>query len=172
VKVLLQRGEEEMSIELKQDIAMAEYLVVSQSPDGSPVTERFGGQAEALAYIKFLEERLRTEQWSSAPSHRKPEAGLRVIARTTSPEPEEDAEGESEPSSTSPSTLDADEAAASYSLERPVYCPHCREWIRSIHVVRLVRRQVRFTSTLPRGGRVLACSACSGVLSVELSGLI
>ena len=55
---------------------------------------------------------------------------------------------------------------ASYALERPLYCPHCREWIRTILVVRLSRMQVRFTSTLPPSGRALACSACQSVLSL------
>jgi hypothetical protein len=61
------------------------------------------------------------------------------------------------------------QSAAVYSLERAARCPHCREPLRSVRVVRMTRTQVAFTSTLPRGGRVIACPQCEGILSVELS---
>lgn len=63
-------------------------------------------------------------------------------------------------------------SAGIYTMDEPARCPHCREPIRSIKVLRLTRSQVPFTSTLPRGGRVLLCPSCEGVLSAELSGLI
>lgn len=63
-------------------------------------------------------------------------------------------------------------AAATYTLDEPARCPHCREPIRSIKVLRLSRVQVAFISALPRTGRVLLCPSCEGVLSAELSGLI
>jgi hypothetical protein len=63
-------------------------------------------------------------------------------------------------------------SAGSYTLDEPARCPHCREPIRSIKVLRLVRSQVPFISRLPRGGRVLVCPACEGILAAELSGLI
>ncbi len=58
-----------------------------------------------------------------------------------------------------------------YSLELPARCPHCRETIRTIRVLRLKRSQVTFTSTLPRGGRVLVCPECERILSAELAAL-
>lgn len=58
-----------------------------------------------------------------------------------------------------------------YTLELEARCPHCREMIRTVRVVRLKRSQVSFTSTLPRGGRVITCSACDRILSVELATL-
>ena len=61
---------------------------------------------------------------------------------------------------------------AVYTLELPVRCPHCREPIRTIRVVRMIRTQVAFTSTLPRNGRVFVCPQCERLLSVELSGLL
>jgi hypothetical protein len=61
---------------------------------------------------------------------------------------------------------------ATYELEAPVRCPHCRDAIRTVRVVRLVRRQVAFTSTLPRGGRAFVCPLCERLLSIELSGII
>lgn len=60
---------------------------------------------------------------------------------------------------------------AVYTLELPARCPYCRELIRSLRVLRLKRTQVNFTSTLPRGGRVIACPQCERVLSAELATL-
>jgi len=63
-------------------------------------------------------------------------------------------------------------AGAIYTLEQPVRCPHCREIVRSLRVVRLLRTQARFTSTLPRAGRAIICPQCEKILSVELAGLL
>src|SRR5712691_6592159 len=60
---------------------------------------------------------------------------------------------------------------AMYALELPARCPHCREIIRGVRVLRLRRTQVSFTSTLPRGGRVITCPACERILSAELTAL-
>lgn len=64
------------------------------------------------------------------------------------------------------------QAVATYSLEMPAQCPHCRRPIRSLRVLRLTRRQVAFTSPLPRGGRALVCPLCERIISAELSGLL
>jgi uncharacterized C2H2 Zn-finger protein len=61
---------------------------------------------------------------------------------------------------------------AVYTLESAVKCPHCREVIRTMKAVKLSRTQVNFTSTLPRGGRVLICPQCEKVLPAELSGIL
>ncbi len=61
---------------------------------------------------------------------------------------------------------------AVYTLENPVKCPHCREAIRTLRVIRLLRTQVTFTSPLPRAGRVLVCPSCEKFLSAELSGIL
>jgi len=61
---------------------------------------------------------------------------------------------------------------AVYALEFPAQCPHCAESIRTIRVLRLLRTQVSFTSTLPRKGYLIVCPECERVLSAELSGLI
>ncbi len=63
-------------------------------------------------------------------------------------------------------------SAATYTLESPARCPHCREPIRSVRVIALVRAQVNFTSTLPRKGRVIVCPECERILSAELTGLV
>jgi phage FluMu protein Com len=64
------------------------------------------------------------------------------------------------------------QAGAIYTLEAPVKCPHCREVIRTLRAVRLLRTQVTFTSPLPRAGRVLVCPQCEKILSAELSGIL
>ena len=76
--------------------------------------------------------------------------------------------------------LDVDEAeipsewqsAAVYTLELPARCPHCREPIRTLRVIRLLRTQVSFTSPLPRGGRALVCPLCERIISAELAGIL
>ena len=60
---------------------------------------------------------------------------------------------------------------ATYTLELPVRCPHCRDVIRTLRAIRLKRSQAPFTSTLPRAGRVLVCPQCERVLSAELTAL-
>ena len=51
-----------------------------------------------------------------------------------------------------------------------VKCPHCKETIASLQVLRLVRTRVNFISMLPRRGHVVACPACHQILSAELGG--
>jgi Double zinc ribbon len=63
------------------------------------------------------------------------------------------------------------EGGAVYTLEFPARCPHCRELVRSLRVLRLKRSQVSFTSPLPRGGRAIVCSACQGIISADVSTL-
>ena len=63
------------------------------------------------------------------------------------------------------------EGGAVYTLEFAARCPHCRELIRSLRVLRLKRSQVSFTSPLPRGGRALVCTSCRGIISADVSTL-
>jgi hypothetical protein len=228
------RGIETLTLELRHDIATAEFLVITHRADGGPATDnidRFGDVDQAMAYLRFVEGRLVDDDWvrtepeatdvavetrdavvagefPPSPSTRPaaqlfrinlppPTAGNGPLAEF--PRSEIDAtfaeespfapesRFESKPLSPVPALAavvpaplppevsgpgEGELGGASYALERPLYCPHCREWIRTILVVRLSRMQVRFTSTLPRSGRALACSACQGVLSLELSGFV
>jgi len=59
-----------------------------------------------------------------------------------------------------------------YRLEAPMRCPHCAKDITTIRVLRALRTQVSFTSTLPRKGYVIICTECTGMLSSALSGAI
>ncbi len=57
---------------------------------------------------------------------------------------------------------------AEYALESNLHCPKCSQEISTLHVVRLLRSKVNFTSTLPRKGYVILCTACRGILSATL----
>ena len=61
---------------------------------------------------------------------------------------------------------------AEYALEFPLKCPHCKDTISCVQVVRLVRTRVNFVSLLPRRGYVIVCPACHHILSAELSGAL
>jgi len=61
---------------------------------------------------------------------------------------------------------------AEYTLELPARCPHCREPIHTIRVLRMTRSKVQFTSTLPRTGRAFVCPVCERLLCIELAGIL
>ena len=64
------------------------------------------------------------------------------------------------------------EIEAEYTLECAVNCPACRKSIASVHVVRLLRTKVHFTSSLPRRGYVVICPACRTIVPAGVGGLI
>ena len=64
------------------------------------------------------------------------------------------------------------QSGALYTLEAPVTCPECTAEITTLRVLRVLRTQVSFTSTLPRRGYVILCPECDRILSAELSGLV
>jgi len=64
------------------------------------------------------------------------------------------------------------QAGAVYTLESPAHCPECDTEINTIHVIRVMRTHVSFTSTLPRKAYVITCPACRKLLSAGLSGLL
>ena len=63
------------------------------------------------------------------------------------------------------------QGGAVYTLELSARCPHCLVQIRTVRVLKLKRTQAAFTSTLPRGGRVIVCPECNRILSAELAAL-
>ena len=63
------------------------------------------------------------------------------------------------------------DAGAVYTLESPVQCAECDAEISTIQVIRVLRTQAAFSSTLPRKAYVIACPACRRLLSAGLSGL-
>ena len=61
---------------------------------------------------------------------------------------------------------------AEFTLESAALCPHCREMIDSLLVVRILRTKVNFVSSLPRRGQVMLCPNCQVILTGALGGLI
>jgi hypothetical protein len=53
---------------------------------------------------------------------------------------------------------------AEYALESPVNCSQCKASLDAVRVVRLLRRRVNFTSSLPRRGYLVVCPKCSTVI--------
>ena len=59
---------------------------------------------------------------------------------------------------------------AEYTLESQVRCPACAQNLGAVHVVRLLRTRVNFTSSLPRRGYVVICPDCRTVIPAEVGG--
>jgi len=62
------------------------------------------------------------------------------------------------------------EIAAEYAIESEVKCPHCQGSFDSVHVVRLLRTKVHFTSSLPRRGYVAVCPGCRTIIPAAIGG--
>ena len=174
MEAIFQRRDEEFTLEFRQDLATVDYLVISHLPNGTKTTDSFPDQTEALAYFNSLEAGLLKQSWHRVEQHRPRSAKHRQILRQ---DPDQAPSGETrsnggEPQDIAPEATEGASGSGIYTLEQPLYCPHCRQRIQSIYVVRLTRAHVPFTSTLPRGGRAIACSECDGILTLELSGLL
>lgn len=61
---------------------------------------------------------------------------------------------------------------AEYTLESPASCPHCKQALERLLIVRLLRTKVNFTSALPRRGQVMLCPNCRAVIAGSIGGLI
>ncbi len=60
---------------------------------------------------------------------------------------------------------------AEYKLEFPVRCSGCSKELTTLWAIRMYRVKVRFTSTLPRSGRILVCPHCKTVILGELGAV-
>jgi hypothetical protein len=56
------------------------------------------------------------------------------------------------------------EIEAEYTLEAPVKCCECHALLQTVHVIRLLRTKVNFTSSLSRRGYVVVCPACQTIV--------
>jgi hypothetical protein len=101
---------------------------------------------------------------------------LRAVVSAPAPAAPRDEVPASEPAARAPRPPAASparmSASTTYALESPVRCPECESEIRTFRVIRVLRTQTSFTSTLPRKGYVIVCPECERLLSAELSGLI
>ena len=53
---------------------------------------------------------------------------------------------------------------AEYQLETAVKCNQCEQMFETVQVIRLLRKKVNFTSSLPRRGYVVVCPNCHTVV--------
>ena len=63
------------------------------------------------------------------------------------------------------------EYEAEYQLETPIQCAHCKHNVETLRVIRLLRKKVNFTSSLPRRGYVVVCPSCQTALPAVIGGL-
>ena len=124
---------------------------VPGAPVPTPQSDRPASDAERAASTVMRAFANATPSDASSPS-----AGTLDAAGLKSTEPEESAVRE----------------GALYTLEAAVRCPECHDEIRTLRVLRVLRTQVSFTSTLPRKGYVVVCPQCERMLSAALSGLV
>ena len=64
------------------------------------------------------------------------------------------------------------EFEAEYQLEVPAMCMQCRKNIETLQVIRLLRKKVNFTSSLPRRGYVTVCPHCQAAFPAVLGGTL
>ena len=67
---------------------------------------------------------------------------------------------------------DQTEIEAEYKLERSAKCSACDAELQELHVVRLLRTRVNFTSNLPRRGFAVLCPECGAVLSANIGSRV
>ena len=172
------------------------WEMLLRQPGGVVTAEQFGRRDLIQSYLVSVQETLRGQKWAvvTDDDHARPtlvsvdgrpargtyaeygaiDSHLKAVEALESTEPvEADEPAEVYDLSDAQSEIPAEwKTAASYTLEFPAKCPHCRELLNSLRVMRLGRSQASFTSTLPRSGHVLACPLCERIISAELSGLI
>ena len=60
---------------------------------------------------------------------------------------------------------------ATYTLKISAKCPHCGEWIRTVHVLGLGRAEAISGSETIQRSLVVTCPECDDVVPHELAGL-
>jgi len=59
---------------------------------------------------------------------------------------------------------------AEYQLETAVKCNQCHQMFETVQVIRLLRKKVNFTSSLPRRGYLVVCPNCQTVVPAVIGG--
>jgi len=62
------------------------------------------------------------------------------------------------------------EVAAEYAIESEVKCPQCKGSFDTVHVVRLLRTKVNFTSALPRRVYIAVGPGCRTIIPAAIGG--
>ena len=60
------------------------------------------------------------------------------------------------------------EVEAQYALESQVKCRACSEMLQTVHVVRMLRTKVNFTSSLSRRGYTVICPSCRTIITAAI----
>ena len=76
------------------------------------------------------------------------------------------------PNPSAAATEDGTEIEAEYALESPSNCPSCNSSVKTLHVVRLLRTKVNFTSSLPRRGYAVVCPVCHTIVPAAIGGIL
>jgi hypothetical protein len=172
--LIYRRGSEEVRLEVRDEIATAELVVICHHPDGATTTQRFNDHEALRSYLTNFERHMLAENW------RRPTTASDGAQTVYVPKPAPSPPLPPPPVAPPPPRGPAPPAPAAapagqggvYTLEASARCPHCHEAIDTVKVLRLARAQVAFTSALPRGGRALICPLCDHILSAELAGLL
>jgi hypothetical protein len=183
-----ERAGQRLKLEVRQAPGSDGWEMRLRQPGGAVTTELFVGREMIQAYLASVQDTLRDEKWTAVAED---EHGRNLVAVDSRASSEKYAEYGAINSQLKTVASDGAEpaevydlsdvqpeipaewtTAATYTLEFPAKCPHCREPLNTLRVMRLRRSQVSFISTLPRWGNVLACPLCERIISAELSGLI
>ena len=76
------------------------------------------------------------------------------------------------PEATVAAAEESAEVEAEYALECGATCPACNARVTALHVVRLLRTKVNFTSSLPRRGYAVLCPACRTIVPATIGGIL
>ena len=138
-------------------IALAEAFLAARP--GTPVLYMSGFETETIELV------------DGAPRHgpllTKPFTGTQLLEQVQALVPDP-VEAKVDPAAMQPAPL-PHTAEAVYRLESLARCPQCGETLSELKVIRLLRTQVNFISTLPRRGRLAVCPECLAILPVELT---
>jgi hypothetical protein len=183
-----ERDRQQLTLEVRGSGSSGEWEMILYQPNGNTVVEQFGRRELLQAYLNTVQDTLRELRWTVVGSD---ENSTGAAGRIPSPQAAEggpysqhgaianeirsipETESDVFDLSDVPAEIPKEwGAGALYTLEYPARCPHCREPLNNVRVLRLKRAQVAFTSTLPRTGSVIVCPLCEKIISAELSGLL
>jgi hypothetical protein len=183
---IFQRAEQRLKLEVRNVGPNDDWEMVLQHPDGRNITERFARRDLLQSYLVTVEDTLTSANWHQVSSDDGAKAQSLRLVSAGHPAVREYVEhgviaGEiRELPGDSTEVFDLSEvqediprewnAIAQYTLDGPARCPHCREPLNTVRVLRLKRAQVSFTSSLPRAGSVIVCPLCERIISAELGG--
>ena len=190
-----ERAGQKLRLEVHEIAGSGGWEMVLRQPNGATISEQFGRPEMLQSYLGSVQETLRELRWVVVGDDELPWRSNLVPLESRTGRAKQYAEhgaikdrvGDADSARSDETTEPAEvydlsdvqpdipaewKTAATYTLEFPAKCPHCREPLNALRVMKLKRSQVSFTSTLPRSGNVLVCPLCERIISAELSGLL